>query len=109
MPDQLQVICTDDSQRPAAIAPENWIAKDRIYTVVKVWISLSGMPALQLEERDPHHPAYKGYRITRFQPLQDVPLDQLIADLNVPIEEDWREREKLQVTRRERVEELVEA
>jgi hypothetical protein len=36
-------------------------------------------------------------------------LDQLIADLNVPIEEDWREREKLQVTRRERVEELVEA
>jgi hypothetical protein len=77
-----RVICIDDSKKPAPIKPENWIKKNRIYTVVEVykaWMD-DGAEGYVLEEVSPNTLGYEGYRASRFKPFEELP-DEALAEL----------------------------
>lgn len=97
------VICVDDTNRPAAVQPQNWVKKDRIYAVTRVQISLNGDIALVLAQRTPDAP-YVGYLARRFRPVLDVPLDELIADLESPPQYESAPARPVRVPDRELVE-----
>jgi hypothetical protein len=73
-----RVICINDSGRPANVAPENWIKKDRIYTVVEVYTGwLDGQEGYVLEEVSPKSAGYEGYLAKRFAPFEEMSDDEL--------------------------------
>lgn len=68
----MQVICLDDSNRPADIPLSAWITKGEKYIVIDAFYGFGGVLIFQLAERDltPYFP-YKGFDAKRFGVVED--------------------------------------
>jgi DNA-binding transcriptional regulator PaaX len=76
-----RVICVNDSGRPAMIAPENWIKKDRVYTVVELYQGWAdNEEGYILEEVTPKSAGYEGYKASRFKPFEEM-TDEALEEL----------------------------
>lgn len=63
-----QVICVDDSHKPAEVPSNQWIKKDEIYTVIKVVNCLGqGIKGFELAEIKIDAALYKYFAADRFR------------------------------------------
>jgi hypothetical protein len=76
-----RVICVDDANKPNDISAKNWIKKDRVYTVIRVFEQplQNNAMAFQLEEVMPDAP-YNSYLAVRFKPVEEVS-DEVLYNL----------------------------
>jgi hypothetical protein len=76
-----RVICIDDTGKPPSIKPENWIKKDRIYTVIEIYEAMiDGTVGYILEEVKPKVFGIAGYRASRFREIEEMS-DEALAEL----------------------------
>ena len=73
------VECVDISNRPEDIPNSMWLKK-KVYTAVsRTFHPIHNYYSLQLEEVQPPSP-YIGYKESRFRPIEDVDITELIEE-----------------------------
>lgn len=81
-----EVVCLDDSAKPAEVPENQWIKKGALYTVIKVvkCLGQGGIMAFELEEVKIDAALYKYFAASRFAPL-------------APTEEEIEENELIEI------------
>lgn len=74
------VECVDISNRPEDIPNSMWV-KNKVYTMVgRKYHPIQKCWSIQLEEVQPPPPPYIGYKESRFRPIEDVDITELIEE-----------------------------